>query len=212
MRCILAISLLVAASVSLQATPALSITGNDFYTEGASPGSVRGWSFSVVAVGGIWVTSLGVLDVGADGLNSAHDVGLWNNSGTLLRSATVLAGTASPLDINNTFRLESITALFLAPGTYTIGAYYAAFTDDFLRDSGILTQAFDPSISYIGHRAAVNVASLSLPTSTFVLSNGYFGPGFELSLTPPEAVPEPAAWMLLSGGCGLLTLLRRRTK
>ena len=45
----------------------------------------------------IVIDSLGVLDVGGDGLAFAHEVGLWDEFGTQLASVTVLAGTGSTL-------------------------------------------------------------------------------------------------------------------
>ncbi|MBS1830414.1 MAG: PEP-CTERM sorting domain-containing protein [Acidobacteria bacterium] len=211
MRSLLIISLLALGTIPLQATPAVSaIVNGSGLGEGGSPGSMRGWRFNVVAGGGIWVTALGVFDFDADGLVTAHPVGLWDNSGSLLASATVLAGTGSPLDVNNQFRLASISSVFLAPGTYTIGAYFAGGSDVFFRDSNVTSQTFDPAITYDSLRAAIAVSSLTFPTETFSLFGGYYGPSFELSLTPDLDTPEPATGILLTAGLGLLLLRRQR--
>src|SRR5512135_2603468 len=54
-----------------------------------------GYSFS--ANSPISVVGLGVYDYLGNGLNVAHDVGLWNASGTLLASTTVPAGSGASL-------------------------------------------------------------------------------------------------------------------
>lgn len=81
-----------------------------------------GWQFTV---GGtpLQVTQLGLFDSGSDGLLASHQVGIWNSSGTLLSSATVKAGTASPLTAG--YRYEPVTPFTLpANGTYQIGALF----------------------------------------------------------------------------------------
>lgn len=69
------------------------------------------------------VTMLGVFDGGMDGsgLEVAHDVGLWTQSGQILAQVTV---DHSATRIND-FRFSSISTISLFTGnTYMIGAYY----------------------------------------------------------------------------------------
>ena len=73
-------------------TPALSVSGGGFF--GATTGTY-GWSFTLSST--ITVTDLGYFDFGGNGLNDAHDVGIWTSTGTLMVSATVPAGTAGTL-------------------------------------------------------------------------------------------------------------------
>ncbi len=201
--------LLWAGLAVVSASPAVSFTPGIGATEGSLPGATRGWTFDVVASTGILVDALGVYDAGADGLAQAHDVGLWNSSGSLVASATVLAGTADPLDSNNEFRLASISPVMLLPGTYTIGAFYVnQSTDAFYRGGGsVLSQSFNPAISFDTAAAASGVSSLAEPNTNFPFGSGYYGPSFDLEI--PSSAPEPATWGLLAGSVGLLYLQKR---
>ena len=53
----------------------------------------RGWAFSNGGPNSVTITAVGVWDFGGDGLANSHEVGIWGNSGNLLRSANVPAGT-----------------------------------------------------------------------------------------------------------------------
>jgi hypothetical protein len=83
-------------------------------------GSVTvGWEFT--AQTDLWVSELGFFDLGQDGLNISHDVGIWDQNHNLLVSATVSAGTAAP--IIGEYRYVEISPLRLTGGqAYVIGA------------------------------------------------------------------------------------------
>ena len=68
----------------------------------------------------ITVTSLGLFDYQDNGLGEAHEVGIFNQSGTLLASGLVSAGTVNPLADH--FRYAAIAPLALTAGqTYIAG-------------------------------------------------------------------------------------------
>ena len=69
----------------------------------------------------IEVTFLGAFDRNSDGLPSATPVTIWDNSGSVVVTTTVPAGTTAPLD--NEFRYMPITPTTLAPGTYRMSSY-----------------------------------------------------------------------------------------
>lgn len=83
-------------------------------------GSVTvGWEFTPQS--DIRVTELGFFDLGQDGLNISHDVGIWDESEQLLVSATVAYGTAAPLI--GEYRYASVGPILLGAGqTFVIGA------------------------------------------------------------------------------------------
>jgi hypothetical protein len=54
-----------------------------------------GWRFDVLAP--LTVTALEYFDENGDGLHSAHAVGIWDPSGTLLVTTVIPALTAAPL-------------------------------------------------------------------------------------------------------------------
>src|SRR5262245_6479015 len=91
-----------------------------------APGSFHniGWQFTVVAP--ITVDSLGIFDVGSDGLAERHQVGLWDSGGALLASAVVSSASTLVASASNAgdWRFESIAATVLPPGTYVAGAFY----------------------------------------------------------------------------------------
>src|ERR1700690_1662408 len=76
-----------------------------------------GWEFNVLS--GTTVTGLGWYDQGSDGLQDAHEVGIWSSSGAPVASAVVAAGTADPLV--GLFRTVTIAPIPLAPGEYIVG-------------------------------------------------------------------------------------------
>lgn len=77
-----------------------------------------GWQFSTNNA--LTVDALGYLDVDTNGLETTHQVGIWDSTGALLTSATVDAGTVDP--VLSFFRYKSITPYLLPGGhTYTIG-------------------------------------------------------------------------------------------
>src|SRR3974390_1741443 len=115
---------MAAFTPSLQADP----FGQSFTA--ASVGSVLGngpftlgWSFDVTS--SITVTGLAVYNDNGVGISQNHDVGIWDATGALVVSATVIPAdpcVADDLGIQ-TWCLVGASAK-LAPGTYTIGAVW----------------------------------------------------------------------------------------
>jgi hypothetical protein len=133
-----------------------------------SGGQTLGWSFTANV--NTTVTALGVLDahtpvasvgVAPDafgtGLAMSHEVALWD-TGTLLSSVTIPAGTAATL-LNN-YRYEPISPVRLDAGaTYVVDAFYAegsADTDDIILASTPFGLNI-PTFSNLGGRTVVIV-------------------------------------------------------
>jgi hypothetical protein len=127
------IAVSLAAALTGCATSAFSVSGGwDIIHNGGT----YGYAFTVRSP--IRVTDLGVWDGGdftttglpypyattdpGDGLAEPHAVKIWTSDATPLVQTTIPAGTSGKL-IDN-FRYVPIAPFILAPGTYTIGAYY----------------------------------------------------------------------------------------
>jgi hypothetical protein len=174
-----------------------SVQGGDFTSPGSTP-MLFGWEFSVTSI--LKATELGVLDQYSDGLNAAHDVGIFRLSdGTLLTSANVPSGTSATLISG--FRYVSLASpTTLTPDTYVIVmvAYSGIGSDPVIENStGVVTAS---EVNYITSRMD-DASTLAIPASRGYWTDGFFGPNFAF-----EPVPEPSTLVLLGiGAVGLLT-------
>ena len=171
-----------------------------------------GWEFSPTE--NILVTDLGVFDQLSDGLAGSAQVGLFDNSGSLLASVTVPSGTTATLD--NSFRYEAITPVSLQAGVnYVIGSILSSDNSALVgssRGQGS-SFSFDPAITFLSGRFSDEDKSGLFPnlgdTFSDLKSDFYLGPNFEFT----SAVPVPAALPLFASGLvGLGWLSRRRRK
>jgi hypothetical protein len=196
----------VVAAIVLQSvttasgTPAITFTGGQTTTSFTN--RTFGYNFSTGA-NPLTITSLGFWDELGNGLAEAHQVGIWNATGTsLLASAIIPAGTAAALD--SQFRFVPITPVNLPANLQFL--------------AGAFTGSIDPIIRYT---TATTIPAITLgstrfdpePYGTFqpptleqgtTFDKGYFGPNFN------GAVPEPNSIVLLVIGSAMLP--RRREK
>lgn len=183
-------------------TPAYSVTGSGFITD--RPATV-GFVFKAESDSNL--TALGYHDEGLDGLLGAHDVGLYDLTGTLLAAVTVPGGTVG--DLVGEYRYAVLGSAFaLNAGTQYVVAAHTEGGDGYRYNSvppSIL--AINPLIS-IGDNAGVYAygPSLSYPASTI---------GYDLYATPNfllSPVPEPETYALLLVGLGLIGFTLRNKK
>lgn len=158
-----------------------------------------GWSFTV-GPQDITVTGLGFFDQNGDGLNTAHDVGMWTDSGSPLAFLTIPSGSASTLA--NGFRFESLgsSLVLQASQSYVIGGHVRFDSADVFFAG--TTATFAPEITYGTGRDMAGqpfTEGFGFPyRSRTDISGGFFGPNFQFET---QAVPEPSTLTLLL--CGI---------
>lgn len=173
-------------------------------------GGTIGWSFTVAGIDDLPLTHLGYYDLNADGLGESHEVGVWDDEGELLISATV-----SPADtLLNSFRYTPLVGTFILDHgrTYVIGAYHTENVDNYLSSYGrapLASYTLNPLIVYESGRISFGPDFVEPILDTGVI--GRFGPNFQF-LAP---APEPGTALLLGlalAGFGATARLRVRTK
>jgi Domain of unknown function (DUF4082)/PEP-CTERM motif len=198
--CATALLSLVVASSAAASTLAVNVT-NTTGTTLSNPPFTLGWHFTVL--NDITLTDLGLFDDSQDGLTDSYEIGLWDSSQTLLRSATLSSGSGTTLI--EEFRFVSVSPLLLSAGqTYAIGALYIS-GNDFLIFPGAATGfTTAPDLTFLNNAFAGD-GSLSFPGDSSEPGAAYFGPNFRYD---SAAIPEPASLTLF--GLGLAGIARRR--
>jgi hypothetical protein len=202
-RGILSLALIAStAAGSSASTLALDVTSD---TQIFAPGVFRniGWQFSVNTP--VTVDGLGVFDVNNPGFAERHQVGLWDNGGTLLAQTIVSDGSALVLSASNAgdWRFENIAPIVLGPGTYVVGAFYSDSGDSVMANA---TLALAPQISFLASRASTE-AAFAMPGVYGLVEPGVFAANVRIN-----AVPEPASMLLLGSGIATLVARRRRSR
>lgn len=146
---------------------------------------------------------LGFYDALGDGFNEDHEVGIWDQFGTLL--ASVVVSNNSRLDA--LFRWEPITPIELIAGVqYTIAGFTSI--DDY---------TWNPQDYYVNDAVWFTCAgytfseSLEYPAECYWELIGFFGPNFifdtDLDIDPPVEVSEPKLVTVAAIGCALVLLV-----
>jgi hypothetical protein len=195
--CIAAL-LTIATGNSSQAATLVTDPGGEVFRL-LNPGTA-GFQFTLsLTATDLVVTSLGIIDKDGDGLNTSHQIGLWEGS-TQLALVTVEAGTANPLINGYRYAELSVPVILTLGGTYTIGAQTTG-SDEF-RDSGTSAQFWGEVTDTVARWIQEGPAGFSRPTN-FGGGTGYMAPNMIL-------VPEPSTAALLLVGLVGAGLRRRR--
>jgi hypothetical protein len=187
---------------------ALASTASAQILDIAVGGNVRTDGGRVVGISlnsfGTTLTSLGFYDHNDDGISGIYQLGLWDSSQNLVRTATVTP--ASPL--TDGFRYASIVPFTLgSPEAFTIGVLLPDNPPDVWLDNALM-------ILYVGYTGA-GTGQNSAPTNSLIYpssidtGNNYYivnanGPA-------PPIVPEPAAAGLIVIG-SLIAFARTRRR
>lgn len=179
-------------------------TGGSLFATFEADGDTVGWSFSVDR--SVIVTHLGFWDGDAATLPmlTSHDVGLWDTGGILLTSNTVTATSA----FTGPFRYEPTANVTIGPGTYHLGAFYAAANttaDGYMTGTTGITMA--PGFTMLNTLRDVSGPQTGLIFPTVATApSGRFGPNIRFS-----EVPEPASLLALAGLCAVAVRRKRKS-
>lgn len=203
------LSTVIVAGVSVAAPATAATLGLDLAPGGFTTpcggcgnvsGQTYGWAFDLSET--VLLTGLGVWDAGADGIGPDVQVGLWDDSGTLVASTTVGNGSSPVASAVATgewlFEVESAS---LSAGSYTIGSTFFRSTP--------LAQVGGPftTDARITHTAASTsgVVNGGLLNPTEDAGFNVFGPSLQIA-----AVPIPVTMLLLASGLAGLGIAGRR--
>jgi len=190
-----------------------------------------GMVFTVNSGFGAIVTSLGVFDYNADGINTVHPItvaiysvsmsGNTITGGSLAVDPYTFSGTSDSLLSGTSTRAHGVSEVWLVPGTYMVVAnnYAAASPNyeggfDYSKNHGATVPSANPispypgSVSYFlgGFRSSDNPASwvTSLPGTWDFVDSGY-APNYGAGNF--EFTPVPEASQFAVAGVGLLGLV-----
>ncbi len=143
------------------------------------------------------VEQLGAYDHNQDGLGAAYQVGLWNQSGTLLGQATV--NNASPLI--GAFRYSPITPVTLTPGSFYYIGVLTNGVDATTWDGPNFTT--DSRVTFGGAWYGNGGSALAFPTINYTSGPSMFGANVLLAAPVPTypkiTVEQPAGTNIAHG-------------
>lgn len=191
---------LAAGTVTDPEIPALGVlnkSGTPLFSTSTFTTASIGYQFTALV--DIRVVSMGVFDLGGNGLVNAADVGIYSQAGELLRRIAI--PPSSPL--RGDFRYATLASpLTVAAGTSLRVAHFVS-TDPWVFRSDVTD--FNPLIRYDGSVSTniSNPTALTFP-NIFSTRREYLGTDFEF-----QVVPEPSAPLIFSVGACLLFARRR---
>lgn len=203
---------LLAASTQM----ATAITAFDVGTTGGPYFDAANIGMAFIPNQDIIVTKLGAYDYLGDGFSGTPEVGVFDESHTLLSSVVLPSGDSASID-GDGFRYASVPELTLFAGQKYWISSTGWLVDELLVGTGGGTTA--PEITSYSESGPggwylYGGADLYFPSSEYIYDQ-YLGPNFQFRLpddnSNPQGVPDGGATLALAGiSMGGIFLLRRR--
>jgi len=143
---------------------------------GANQGQAIGWQFDVLNP--ITVNCMTWFDDGLNGLDLAHEVGIWDPAGNLIAATNVVipAGTAATLD--GQWRTMAISPVTLPAGSgYIVGGYNGSHSECL---SFNVSQTVHSDIAFVDATFSGLNGIFERPANFSAAVNGFYGVGFQL--------------------------------
>ena len=179
-----------------QPIDAFTVPTTNGWTLYGSKSFIVGYDFTPAA--NIQITALGILDWTRSGLSNPSQVGIWDNTGALVASAIVPAGTNGALSAGASgavFYVSNLSPVTLAAGrTYRIGNQMFGTGQPVVGWGGTFAAA--PDITF-GKGWGNNGSAFAEPVQ-FTNSTPFMGPVFKY-LFPPAITTQPQNEAVLSG-------------
>lgn len=137
-----------------------------------------GWAFNVDAP--VTVVAMAWHDDNLDGLERAHEVGIFRPDGSLIASThvTIPAGAGAPLD--GIWRIVKITPTTLPAGQgYIVGGFNGAGQASCLDFN--VSQTVHPYLTYIDATFSSINGIFEIPNNFSGANNGFYGVGFQIT-------------------------------
>jgi hypothetical protein len=214
LACLMALG--TASTAGAATIPIIDIGNDADYSWTWAEDLTLGYEFTVTS--SVTFNALAVFDVvsanpatahtNLSGLNSSHEVGVWDSLGNLVVSTTVdpTDPTAPSANTYGHWVYQLITPTTLTAGNYTIGAFYGGSIEN---SDPVMVQQ-----TAIENGAAVYVGGRYVYSSVFQQPTGNYAPNEEQYFGPTMlSVPDGGMTLTLLGGAMMgLVALRRRFK
>lgn len=212
------IGLSTASTVGAGTIPIIDIGNDADFSWTWAEDLTLGYEFIVPVGSTVTFNALAVFDVisanpatshtNASGLNSSHEVAVWDSAGNLLVSTTVdpTDSTAPSANTYGQWVYSLVTPTTLTAGNYTVGAFYEG---SLANSDPVMVQQ-----TAISNDVAVYVGGRYVYSSAFSRPTGSYPPNEEQYFGPTMmSIPDSGMTLTLLGGAMMgLVALRRRFK
>ena len=168
----------VGASAAATAIASTQLNAVDFIAGSGrcarNAGQTIGWEFDVLNT--VTISSMTWFDDGGDGLDLAHEVGIFDPTGTLISTTDVIIPAGSWAMLDGIWRVVSIAPTTLPPGnSYIVGGFNGRHSECL---SFNVTQTVHPDLDFVD--ATFGGTSFERPANRSRAVNGFYGVGFRI--------------------------------